>query len=125
MDMNLTFSVTARCYVYEKGDNENYKKEDIILEFDETTAMNFLFRFAPYAFMLNGYKIIFHMNGTSVDGLQLIDEDSIYVVSNLNQVFSEVYQGYYNIITMKKISGILNYDFDSYKEEEVKDEFEG
>lgn len=123
MEMNLGFSTVARCRVYDKGNSEVYHTEDITLNFDKTNAMNFLFRFAPYAFNLNGFKVIFHMSNTSVDGLQLITDDKVYLVTNLNQLFADVHQGYFNMISSEKLLSIINYDFDTI-DEDIKDEFE-
>lgn len=124
MEMKFAFKATARCRVYEKGNNERFYSEDISLIFNKKTAMNFLFRFAPYAFNLDGYKVIFHMNNLEVDGLQLVTDDKIYLVTNLNQLFIEIHEGYFNILLSEKMIKVMNYDFDT-NYTEVTDEFTG
>ena len=129
MRMNTTFTVTARCNVYESNSREiddksiSYK-QDIELHFNRDTAANFLFRFAPYAFNLDGYKIIFIMNGsTEVKGIELLKDNKVYVVLNVNQIFLDVHEGYYRIITCDKLDSILNFDFNETDESEIEDEF--
>jgi hypothetical protein len=124
MKFENTFNVIARCRIYEKGDTENYHTDDIVLHFNKEKAMCFLFRFSPYAFSIDNFKVIFHMDGTSVDGLQLVDNDNIYIVTNLNQLFIEVHEGYFNILAFEKINNILTFDFNTnYSSEDIEDEF--
>jgi hypothetical protein len=76
MKFENTFNVIARCRIYEKGDTENYHTDDIVLHFNKEKAMCFLFRFSPYAFSIDNFKVIFHLHL-----LQIIDYMVLYNTS--------------------------------------------
>lgn len=124
MKVNSTITVTARCRVYDRGDSNNYKDtQDIDLSMDIVTAANFLLRVCPYAFQVDGYKVIFHMDNLTADGLQFVKDDEIFVVTNFAQFMSDIHLGYIKLIMMSKLDDIMEFDFNSLYDD-VEDEFE-
>lgn len=129
MKFNTTFNVLARCNKYDK-DNKDSKPEkvDLTLKINDVSASYFLFKFTPYAFALKDYKVIIKADNISEPIITLFKDNYIYIVSNTQEVFSEIALGYYNLRTMNKINSLLSIDFETMNEVEsddtVLDEFD-
>ena len=108
MKFNTTFNVLARCNKYDK-DNKDSKPEkvDLTLKINDVSASYFLFKFTPYAFTLKDYKVIIKVEDISKPIITLFKDNYIYIVSNPQEVFSEIALGYYNLRTMNKINSFL------------------
>lgn len=130
MKLDTTFTVLARCSVFEMDnpDKETYK-EDIELKFNMETAEMFLFRWNPSSFLLDGYKVAVKYNNLSnLQSIFLFKDNKGYIIKNLAQVINDVLTGYLQIRTLDKISDIMTFDFkagiDIQESEDVEDEFE-
>ena len=129
MKFNTTFNVLARRNKYDK-DNKDSKPEkvDLTLKINDVSASYFLFKFTPYAFTLKDYKVIIKVEDISKPIITLFKDNYIYIVSNPQEVFSEIALGYYNLRTMNKINSLLSIDFETMNEVEsddtVLDEFD-
>ena len=133
MKMNVTFSVIARCKKFETGvditQNTQSEKVDIELNFDMERAMRFLFRFFEPGLMIDDYKVILKNNITGkFECIALFKDEYTYIVLNENQVINDVIKGYNYLVTMNKVTDILDFDFNAALEfqqndDEVEDEF--
>ena len=133
MKMNVTFSVIARCKKFETGvditQNTQSEKVDIELNFDIERAMRFLFRFFEPGLMIDDYKVILKNNMTGkFEYIALFKDEYTYLVLNENQVINDVIKGYNYLVTMNKVTDILDFDFNAALEfqqdnSEVEDEF--
>ena len=134
MKMNFLFSVIARCKRFEAGvditPNTPSEKVDVELHFDMEKAMRFLFRFFEPGLMIDDYKVILKNNMTGkFECIALFKDEYTYIVLNENQVINDVIKGYNYLVTMNKVSDILDFDFNAALEfqqnnDEVEDEFE-
>lgn len=125
--MNLSFTVIARCKIFEKGLDESYDvKEDIELEFDREKALKFLLRFSESAMIIGEYKMMFKYNDKHlVTGIVLFKQDKVYMVTNTQQVVSDIIKGYEYLVTMDKVSDIMSFDFNAAMDfSDVEDEFD-
>ena len=134
MKMNFLFSVIARCKRFEAGvditPNTPSEKVDVELHFDMEKAMRFLFRFFEPGLMIDDYKVILKNNMTGkFEYIALFKDEYTYLVLNENQVINDVIKGYNYLVTMNKVTDILDFDFNAALEfqqndDEVEDEFE-
>ena len=134
MKMNFSFSVIARCKKFETGvditPNTQSEKVDVELHFDMERAMRFLFRFFEPGLMIDDYKVILKNNMTgNFECIALFKDEYTYIVLNENQVINDVIKGYNYLVTMNKVTDILDFDFNAalefqQKDYEVEDEFE-
>ena len=134
MKMNFLFSVIARCKKFETGiyitPNTPSEKVDVELHFDMERAMRFLFRFFEPGLMIDDYKVILKNNMTGkFECIALFKDEYTYIVLNENQVINDVIKGYNYLVTMNKVTDILDFDFNAalefqQKDYEVEDEFE-
>ena len=134
MKMNFSFSVIARCKKFETGvditPNTQSEKVDVELHFDMEKAMRFLFRFFEPGLMIDDYKVILKNNMTgNFECIALFKDEYTYIVLNENQVINDVIKGYNYLVTMNKVTDILEFDFNAalefqQKDYEVEDEFE-
>ena len=134
MKMNFVFSVIARCKKFETGvditPNTPSEKVDVELHFDMERAMRFLFRFFEPGLMIDDYKVILKNNMTgNFECIALFKDEYTYIVLNENQVINDVIKGYNYLVTMNKVTDILEFDFNAALEfqqnnNEVEDEFE-
>ena len=134
MKMNFLFSVIARCKRFEAGvditPNTPSEKVDVELHFDMERAMRFLFRFFEPGLMIDDYKVILKNNMTGkFEYIALFKDEYTYLVLNENQVINDVIKGYNYLVTMNKVTDILEFDFNAALEfqqnnDEVEDEFE-
>ena len=134
MKMNFSFSVIARCKKFETGVNitpdMQSEKVDVELHFDMERAMRFLFRFFEPGLMIDDYKVILKNNMTGkFEYIALFKDEYTYIVLNENQVINDVIKGYNYLVTMNKVTDILEFDFNAALEfqqnnDEVEDEFE-
>lgn len=134
MKMNFLFSVIARCKRFEAGvditPNTPSEKVDVELHFDMERAMRFLFRFFEPGLMIDDYKVILKNNMTGkFEYIALFKDEYTYLVLNENQVINDVIKGYNYLVTMNKVTDILDFDFNAALEfqqnnNEVEDEFE-
>lgn len=133
MTLNIDFTVTMRCAVYENSStglhDESYKT-DIDFRFTRDDALNFLFKFTPQSFKLGDYKLLFAYNASHmVTGVTLYYKSNVYVVTNVNQVINDVYKGLLYLEQMDKVVDIMDFDFKAGLEfntngsEEIEDEF--
>ena len=125
MTLNMEFTVTARCRVYDKSDDskEPYT-EDIDLHLNKDQAMGLLLRFAPSHFALDEFKISFHKDGIGdIDGIILIKDNKHYVIKNTNQFISDVHEGYFRLLMLNKLSSLLEMPEIAFDDSEVVDEF--
>ena len=133
MKMNFTFSVIARCKKFETGvditPNTQSEKVDVELHFDMERAMRFLFRFFEPGLMIDDYKVILKNNiSGKFEYIALFKDEYTYLVLNENQVINDVIKGYNYLVTMNKVTDILDFDFNAALEfqqndDEVEDEF--
>ena len=134
MKMNFLFSVIARCKRFEAGvditPNTPSEKVDVELHFDMEKAMRFLFRFFEPGLMIDDYKVILKNNMTgNFEYIALFKDEYTYLVLNENQVINDVIKGYNYLVTINKVTDILDFDFNAALEfqqndDEVEDEFE-
>ena len=134
MKMNFLFSVIARCKRFEAGvditPNTPSEKVDVELHFDMEKAMRFLFRFFEPGLMIDDYKVILKNNiSGKFEYIALFKDEYTYLVLNENQVINDVIKGYNYLVTMNKVTDILDFDFNAALEfqqnnNEVEDEFE-
>ena len=134
MKMNFSFSVIARCKKFETGVNitpdMQSEKVDVELHFDMERAMRFLFRFFEPGLMIDDYKVILKNNiSGKFEYIALFKDEYTYLVLNENQVINDVIKGYNYLVTMDKVTDILDFDFNAALEfqqnnNEVEDEFE-
>ena len=134
MKMNFSFSVIARCKKFETGvditPNTQSEKVDVELHFDMERAMRFLFRFFEPGLMIDDYKVILKNNMSGkFECIALFKDEYTYIVLNENQVINDVIKGYNYLVTMNKVTDILDFDFNAALEfqqnnNEVEDEFE-
>ena len=134
MKMNFSFSVIARCKKFETGVNitpdMQSEKVDVELHFDMERAMRFLFRFFEPGLMIDDYKVILKNNMTgNFEYIALFKDEYTYIVLNENQVINDIIKGYNYLVTMNKVTDILDFDFNAALEfqqnnNEVEDEFE-
>ena len=134
MKMNFLFSVIARCKRFEAGvditPNTPSEKVDVELHFDMERAMRFLFRFFEPGLMIDDYKVILKNNiSGKFEYIALFKDEYTYLVLNENQVINDVIKGYNYLVTMDKVTDILDFDFNAalefqQKDYEVEDEFE-
>ena len=134
MKMNFLFSVIARCKRFEAGvditPNTPSEKVDVELHFDMEKAMRFLFRFFEPGLMIDDYKVILKNNiSGKFEYIALFKDEYTYLVLNENQVINDVIKGYNYLVTMDKVTDILDFDFNAALEfqqnnDEVEDEFE-
>ena len=134
MKMNFLFSVIARCKRFEAGvditPNTPSEKVDVELHFDMEKAMRFLFRFFEPGLMIDDYKVILKNNiSGKFEYIALFKDEYTYIVLNENQVINDVIKGYNYLVTMNKVTDILDFDFNAalefqQKDYEVEDEFE-
>ena len=134
MKMNFSFSVIARCKKFETGvditPNTQSEKVDVELHFDMERAMRFLFRFFEPGLMIDDYKVILKNNMTgNFECIALFKDEYTNSVLNENQVINDVIKGYNYLVTMNKVTDILDFDFNAalefqQKDYEVEDEFE-
>lgn len=130
MIMNFSFTVIARCKKYDKAENYIAKtetKEDLELTFDLETAQKFLLRFYSNGLKINEYKLTFKTdeNG-NFHGIVLYKDNYIYIVTNINQLISDVLKGYNYLIGIDKVADILEFDFKAgleFSSNEIEDEF--
>ncbi len=130
MKLNLTFSVIARCRKFKRGEDPNsaIEKEDIELTFDLEKALRFLLRFYNNGMIINEYKLLFKMNSSgSLQSMVLFKDDYVYIVINEGQFVNDILTGYNYLITMDKVSDIMDFDFKAALEfnnrESIEDEF--
>ena len=134
MKMNFSFSVIARCKKFETGVNitpdMQSEKVDVELHFDMERAMRLLFRFFEPGLMIDDYKVILKNNMTgNFECIALFKDEYTYIVLNENQVINDIIKGYNYLVTMNKVTDILDFDFNAALEfqqndDEVEDEFE-
>ena len=134
MKMNFLFSVIARCKRFEAGvditPNTPSEKVDVELHFDMEKAMRFLFRFFEPGLMIDDYKVILKNNMIgNFECIALFKDEYTYLVLNENQVINDVIKGYNYLVTINKVTDILDFDFNAALEfqqndDEVEDEFE-
>ena len=134
MKMNFLFSVIARCKRFEAGvditPNTPSEKVDVELHFDMERAMRFLFRFFEPGLMIDDYKVILKNNiSGKFEYIALFKDEYTYLVLNENQVINDVIKGYNYLVTINKVTDILDFDFNAALEfqqndDEVEDEFE-
>lgn len=126
MKFNFTFSVIARCQIFD--DNENIGEEDIELMFNEVLAASFLFKFGPDAFKIGDYKLQMKYNSNhNITDMVLKDQEGkIYICTNFKQVLADVHDGYLRIKTFDKIVDIMEFDFKAGidLQNPIEDEFE-
>ena len=114
MKLNLTFSIIARCRKFKKGEDQNsiIEKEDIELTFDIEKALRFLLRFYNNGMLIDGYKLLFKMsNSGSLQSIILFKDNYVYIVTNESQIVNDILAGYNYLITMDKVSDIMDFDF--------------
>lgn len=119
MNFNMTFTVTARCDKFTKGDNTSEKIDtvDLNIPMDKDKSMNFLFRFMPSSFDLDDYKVLLKFdNYNKLNAVILIDDEFLYVVKNFNQFINDIIEGYNRTRVTEKIVSILDFDFDTFNE---------
>lgn len=124
MNINSIFNVTAICNHFKSGEEKAIENDvNITLSIDPNLAIKFIFRFSPSVIELSeNFKAVFKYDDTNnLIGLAFIKEDDIYVVKNLNKVFSEITEGYIRLRLLNKISNIMEFDFETAKEE-IKEE---
>ena len=117
MDIKMSFNVVFRCAVYEDTNKSECYNDNIEIEFNKDTAEKFLLRFHEPVFDVDGYKFIFQYNNksgiTKLSALTIHNNTALYIVRNLNQVISDVLEGYIQICTMEKTSHVMDFDFES------------
>ena len=128
MNMEFTFSVIARCKVFEPDNKDQFDIRDITLPFNEATAASFLFKFGPDCFKIEDYKCQLKYNNAHVIcGLILVDREGYtYVCTNFKQILQDIHNGYIRICTFNKINQIMEFDFEAGidLQNPVEDEFE-
>ena len=134
MKIEQSFGITFKTNKYPKIDKsinqdgvitDKVEKIDIELNLTETDAANFLFKFTPNGFKIGEYNVLITFDGYhKLKNIVLNKEDYIYIVYNMNQVISQIHEGYFRLITMNKINSILEFDFNIDEDEEIHEEFE-
>lgn len=115
MEFNTTFSVIARCKKFRKDlkNTELFETEDITLTFNSETAGCMLFRFVNQEFFkLNEFNCSIKYNDNhKVLGVSLVDDNYIYIIKNLNQIFQQIHDGYIRLNLIDKLIDIMEFDF--------------
>ena len=134
MKINSTFKVIFKVDRYPKSDisinqdgNLKDKIEKLELELDQIMAGNFLFKFSPSTFNLNGYKVCSRYdNSFNLKNFILSKDNYIYIVTDTARLLSDIHEGYFRILTMNKINDVMEFDFNLEEDyDEIHEEFEG
>ena len=122
MKTKTIFYVNALVKVYSKDPEDNdFKPYNKILELslDKESAEKFLFRFYNPTFNIGDYKFIFNYdNMHEFKYLSIVhtnkdeQENCFYVVTNINQLVSDILEGYMQICSMEKVANIVEFDFE-------------
>ena len=122
MKLNLGFSVIANCVVLEPQDTKDKSSLEIPLHFDIESAMNFVARFGPDSIELevgenhiNTGKVVFSRKASDPNyiAILLLVDDETYIIKNPHQILRDVFEGYNKLVTLNKISSIIDFDFDA------------
>jgi len=135
MKINHTFCVTISANKYPKLDKsisyegtlkDKIEKVDIKLSLDERSAADFLFKFSPSIFILDGYTIgMKYDKYHKLKNIVLTKDNNVYVVTNMIKLFSDIHEGYFRILTMNKINDIMEFDFNLEEDyDDIHEEFE-
>lgn len=134
MELEIKFKVTIRCAKYHKGAEDTQDclgKVDMQLLLGAKEARNFIMRTSPSAFTIFGpdyqYTVALKYDRShNLIGVCLINDEFIFVITNLAQFLVSVEEGYTRIRLLEKQSMIYEFDFESAIAEstEVVDEFE-
>lgn len=135
MKINSTFKVLFKVNKYQKTDNsikqegtlqDKVEKLELEFELDEKMAGNFLFKFTPSVFTINGYVIgIKYDEHNRLKNIILTKEDNVYLVTDIIKLLSDIHEGYFRILTMNKINDIMEFDFNLEEDyDEIHEEFE-
>ena len=135
MKINSTFKVSFTTDRYPKSNpsinqegnlKDKIEKIDLEFELDDKTAGNFLFRFFPSMFKLNGYNVCMRYdNSFKLKNVVLAKDDYVYIVSDTLKFLSDVHEGYFRLIAMNKVNDILEFDFNLEEDyDEIHEEFE-
>ena len=129
MKINMTFNVSAICKVYSKSDTDKAADNKTLnIDMDAHTAINFLFKFAPYGFNMGEFKVlIVHDGYNNLQGISFHRDDDLYIVTNVNQFLSDILEGYERIIMMERLSNIVetsSFSSSTPDSGEVLDEFD-
>lgn len=129
MKMNFGFTVIARCQKFETGTSGvDSEKVDIELTFDLEKAMRFLFRFYENVIIIDEYKMFIKSNENSkLKAIALFKDDYTYLVLNENQLVNDILKGYNYLVTMEKVTDIMEFDFNAaidFNNSDVEDEFD-
>lgn len=122
MKTKTIFYVNALVKVYSKDPEDNdFKPYNKILELslDKESAEKFLFRFYNPIFNIGDYKFIFNYDNihefkylSIVNTNKEEQENCFYVVTNMNQLVSDILEGYMQICSMEKVANIVEFDFE-------------
>ena len=119
MKMNLGFTVIANCVDTQIEPTTPIGKresKEVRLEFDIESAQKFLFRFGPETFDLSdSIKVMFLKNKDKeiISILLIIKDDSSYIITNYEQIFRDIHEGYMKLSALEKITNILDFDFEA------------
>lgn len=117
MNIKMSFNVVFRCAVYEDINSKESYNDSIEIEFNKDTAEKFLLRFYDPIFDIDGFRFMFQFSNktgiTKLASLTLSRNNVLYIVRNLNQIISDVLQGYVQICTMEKTANVMDFDFES------------
>ena len=135
MKLNHKFSVIFNVNKYPKEDpsiitegtiQDKVEKLELEFEMDEKMAGNFLFKFSPSMFKLEDYNIGMRYDQFfKLKNIILTKDDSIYIVTNIVKLLSDIHEGYFRILSMNKFNDILEFDFNLDEDyDEIHEEFE-
>lgn len=112
MNLNISFQVSFNCDHYKIAEQKELIEKDvkIILDLDKETASNFIFRSGSSNFTIGNYRIILKF-ATYVNFILITDNSDTYIVTNIDEVLSNITEGYTRILTLDKISNLLEFDF--------------
>lgn len=125
MRMNFSFTVTARLAPMSSIEEDKF---DIELEFDQSRAEAFLFRFCSAELLFDDYIIVFKYDEAyrinAIYARHKDHRDKIYLVTNSNQLVEDVIKGYNYLISMDKMADLLDFDFKKAIDAQINSEIE-
>lgn len=135
MKINSTFKVTFNLNKYQKADTsvnqegilqDKVEKVELEFELNKNDAGNFLFKFSPSIFNLNGYAVgIKYDDQNRLKNIILAKDNDVYLVTDIIKLLSDIHEGYFRILTMNKINDIMEFDFNLEEDyDEIHEEFE-
>ena len=125
MKFEMNFIVTMSCNHYEGDNTSSFSKETLEISLTEKDAKWFLFNFTPNVFKLKDYVVFLRFDQSQVlQSIVLREHESgdMYVVTNLNQVISQIHEGYLRSKISNKVLQIMEFDFDTYSEQNMKED---